>query len=193
MHAGLVTSPSRRHLSLVVALAAACLIPGAAAVASPAASCLPRPTADDRTAVLGGTTADDAEWVAAFGIDGRGIQLVCVDITLDGEEAASGVLGGPFLAGDDADEIVVSVLTTGLRAGPRWHVVRGTVTDDAARLEISIAGAEPIEAEIADVGPQTAWKWYAAVVPGGERGIPHVSATAYDGDGDVVAEGDSPF
>jgi hypothetical protein len=188
-----VTLPLGRRRALAVTLAAICLAPGAAGRAAPAENCLPRPTAEDRTAVLSGTADDGAAWSAAFGIDDRGIQLVCVDISLDGEDAASGVLGGPFRAGDADDEIVVSVLTTGVRNGPRWHVVRGTVTDAAERLELSIAGAEPIEAMIADVGPQTGWNWYAVVVPQQERGMPHVTATAYDADDEVVAEGAGPF
>ncbi len=143
--------------------------------------------------MLAGTTDDDAEWVAAFGIDDRGIQLVCVSIALDGEEAAQGVLGGPFEAAPDEDDIVVSVMTTGYRGGPRWHVLRGTVTEHATRVELSIEGADPIRAEIADTGPEDGWRWYAAVVAVDEPGIPHVTATAYDVDDDVIASGESPL
>ena len=176
-----------------LAIAAVCLLPAPRSLASAAENCLPRQTRDDRTAVLAGTTDDGADWVAGFGIDGRGIQLVCVRITLDGEEATSGVLGGPFEAAADDGDIVVSVLTTGYRGGPRWHVVRGTVTDDAERVELSIDGAEPIEAEMAETGPEVGWSWYAAVVPVDETGIPHVTATAYDAADDGIATGESPF
>jgi hypothetical protein len=174
-------------------IAAVCLLPAPRSLASAPESCLPRQTLDDHTAVLAGTTDDGAEWVAGFGIDGRDIQLVCVRITLEGEEATSGVLGGPFEAAPNDDDIVVSVLTTGYRGGPRWHVVRGTVTDDAERVELSIDGADPIEAEIAETGPDVGWSWYAAVVPADETGIPHVTATAYDADDDDIASGESPF
>jgi hypothetical protein len=195
VHAGGVTPPRRRiaGLALAAAIATAVASPAHSAPAPDPESCLPRPTIDDLTAVLGGTTTDDADWVAAFGIDDRGIQLVCVDIVVEGEDAASGVLGGPFNAPDRDDDIVVSVLTTGRRDGPRWHAVRGTVTEAAERLELSVEGGEPIEADIADIGPEPGWRWYAIVVPIDEPGIPHVTAIAYDADGDVVAEGESPF
>ena len=163
-----------------LAIAAVCLLPAPHSLASSPDSCLPRQTDDDHTAVLAGTTEDGADWVTAFGIDDRGIQLVCVRITLDGEEATSGVLGGPFEAAPNDDDIVVSVLTTGYRGGPRWHVVRGTVTDAAERVELSIDDADPIEAKIAETGPEPGWSWYATVVPADETGIPHVTATAYD-------------
>jgi hypothetical protein len=156
-------------------------------------SCLPRATLPDRTAVLGGVTDDGADWVTSFGIDELGIQLVCVDITVDGQDMTPGILGGPFLAANDPGEIVVSVLTTGVRGGPRWHVVRGTVTDAAERVEVSIAGGDPVEAQLADTGPEDGWHWYATAVPAGPLGIPHVTATAYDADGSVIATGESPF
>lgn len=186
---------SLRHRSAVaLVIAALGLAPGATSLASgPAESCLPRPTRDDRTVILGGTTADDADWTAAFGIDDRDIQLVCVDITVGGERSAPGVLGGPFLAADHPDEIVVSVLTTGLRAGPRWHVLRGTAPDNVERLELSVDGGEHVEAQIAEVGPEPGWNWYAVVVPEEHRGIPHVTATGYDAEDNVVAEGESAF
>jgi hypothetical protein len=171
------------------------LIPPSRGLAAPAAdSCLPRETLEDRTAVLAGTTDDGADWVAGFGIDERGIQLVCVGITLDGEEATRGVLGGPFEAAPDDDEIVVSALTTGYRGGPRWHALRGTVTDRAERVELSVDGAAPVDAEIAATGPENGWRWYAVVVPADDApGIPHVTAIAYNGDDEIVAEGDTPF
>jgi hypothetical protein len=177
-------------LLVVVAL---CLGSAPSALASPE-NCLPRETSADQTAVLAGITDDGADWVAGFGIDDRGIQLVCVSITLDGEEATPGVLGGPFRAAPDAGDIVVSVMTTGYRNGARWDVVRGTVTAAAERVEVSIDAADPVEAEIAGTGPEDGWSWYAAVVPADDApGIPHVTATAYDADDDAIATGDSPF
>jgi hypothetical protein len=187
-----VTRLRRSGVALVIA--ALGIAPGATALGSASAeNCLPRPTRADRTVVLSGIAADDAEWTAAFGIDDRGIQLVCIDIAVGGQESVLGVLGGPFLAADHPDEIVVSVLTIGLRAGPRWHVVRGAVPDSVERLELSVAGGDPIEADIADIGPERGWYWYAAVVPEERLGIPHVTATGYDAADDVVAEGESPF
>jgi hypothetical protein len=187
-------TPLRHRPAVALVFAALGLVPGATALASSSAeSCLPRPTLDERTVVLSGTTTDDADWTAAFGIDDRDIQLVCVDIVVGGEDSAPGVLGGPFLPADHPDEIVVSVLSTGFREGPRWHVLRGTVPDRVERLELSVDGGEPVEAEIADIGPDTGWNWYAAVVPEEHRGFPHVTATGYDADGKVVAEGESPF
>jgi hypothetical protein len=159
----------------------------------PPQNCLPRQTLTERTAVLGGTTDDGADWVAGFGIDERDIQLVCVDIDLDGEDVARGVLGGPFRAAEEDGTIVVGVMTAGVRGGPRWHVVRGTVTDEAERVEITIADREPVDALIADTGPEDGWHWYAIAVPAGELGIPHAMATAYDADGIEIATGDSPF
>lgn len=187
-------TPLRHRLAVALVIAALGLAPGATALASSAAeSCLPRPTLEDRTVVLSGTTTDGADWTAAFGIDERDIQMVCVEITVGGQDSAPGVLGGPFLAAEHRDEIVVSVLTTGLRAGPRWHVLRGTVADGVERLELSVDGGEPVEAEIAETGPDAGWKWFAAVVPEEHRGFPHVTATGYDADGNVVAEGESAF
>jgi hypothetical protein len=156
-------------------------------------SCLPRETVPEHTAVLGGVTVDGAEWVTAFGVDWRGIQLVCVDIIYAGEPATTGVLGGPFNAAATDDEIVVSVLTTGPREGPRWLVLRGAVTADAERIELSIAGAEPIEAQLADAGPENDWRWFATVVPVADSMHPHVTATAYDADDEEIATGESPF
>jgi hypothetical protein len=183
-----------RRSVLAVVIAALGVAHGATALASaPADNCLPRPMRAECTVVLSGTAADDAEWSAAFGIDDREIQLVCIDIAFGGQESVAGVLGGPFLAADHPDEIVVSVLTTGLRAGPRWHVVRGVVADSVARLELSVGGGDPIEAEIADIGPEPGWYWYAAVVPEERLGLPHVTATGYDAADDVVAEGESAF
>jgi hypothetical protein len=168
--------------------------PPSTSTASTPENCLPRDTLEDRTGVLGGTTSDGAEWVAAFGIDERGIQLVCVDLTLDGEEMTRGVLGGPFIAADETDEIVVDVLTAGVRGGPRWYVVRGTVTADAARIELSVDGGEPIEGQIAAAGPDDGWRWYAAAVPAPERTtFPDVAATAYDADDEPIAAGTSVF
>ena len=66
--------------------------------------------------MLGGTTSDGAEWVTAFGIDDRDIQMTCIDITVEGEAVAPGVLGGPFRAGSEPGEVVVSVLITKPRA-----------------------------------------------------------------------------
>lgn len=193
MHAGVVAID--RNLRAGAAfLAVLSLAPAGVGRAAPVENCLPRETRDDRTAVLSGTSTDDAEWVAAFGVDDRDIQLVCVRITVDGEQATRGVLGGPFDAAANDDEIVVSVLTTGFRFGPRWHVLRGTVTDAADRVELSIDGADPVEAEIADAGPEDGWHWYAVVVSAPEqRGFPHVSAVAYDADGELIADGESPF
>jgi hypothetical protein len=167
--------------------------PATSTVASTPENCLPRETLDERTAVLGGRTSDGAEWVAAFGIDDGGIQLVCVDLTLEGEEMTRGVLGGPFNAADEPDEIVVDVLTAGVRDGPTWYVVRGTVTDAAARIELAIDG-EPIDGQIADTGPEDRWRWYAAAVPAPERTtFPDVTATAYDTDDEPIATGASIY
>jgi hypothetical protein len=186
------TPPTLRAAALAAAVA--CLSTPSVHATTAAESCLPRQTDEARTAVLAGTTDDNAEWVAGFGIDDRDIQLVCVSITLDGEEATSGVLGGPFEAALEEGDIVVSVLTTGYRGGPRWHALRGTVSADADRLELSIDGAEPVEAEIATAGPALGWSWYAVVVPAAdEAGIPHVTATAYDVDDELIAIGESPF
>lgn len=156
-------------------------------------SCLPRETVPEHTAVLGGVTDDGAEWVTAFGVDDGGIQLVCVDITFAGEPATTGVLGGPFDAAETDDEVVVSVLTTGPREGPRWLVLRGAVTSAAERVELSIAGTEPIEAQLADAGPEDGWRWFATVVPVADSMHPHVAATAFDADGEEIATGESPF
>ena len=193
MHAWAVAAPQTLRTGALLVVVAMCLGSASSALASPE-NCLPRETSEDQTAVLAGITDDGADWVAGFGIDDRGIQLVCVRITLDGEDATPGVLGGPFRAAPDADDIVVSLLTTGFRNGVRWHVVRGTVTAAAERVELSIDGGEPIEAEIADAGPEDGWRWYATVVPADDApGIPHVTATAYDADDVGIATGDSPF
>jgi hypothetical protein len=187
---------------LLTVISASVLAPAAPALAAPPTtepqvtppeSCLPRETLPERTAVLGGTTDDDAEWVTGFGVDERGIQLVCVDIDVDGEDVVRGVLGGPFRAAADDGTIVVGVMTAGVRGGPRWHVVRGTVTDAAERVEVSIAGRQPVAAVLADAGPENGWRWYAIAVPAGELGIPHVTAAAYDADGIEIATGASPF
>jgi hypothetical protein len=190
MHDWPVPSPSILRAGALL-VAGLCLVPAPSASRSPA-NCLPRETSEERTALLAGTTDDGADWVAGFGVDDRAIQLVCVSIILDGEEATRGVLGGPFEAAPDDGDVVVSVLTTGYRGGPRWHVIRGTVTAAAERVELSIDGAEPIEAQIADTGPEQGWSWYAAVVPAGEPGIPHVTATAFDADEVVIATGEIP-
>ena len=176
-----------------VLLAVGCCVSAGHTLAVTAENCLPRETHDDRTAVLSGTTTDDAEWVAGFGLDNRDIQLVCVRITADGKQATRGVLGGPFNAAATDDEVGVAVMTTGYRLGQRWYVLRGTVTDAAERLELMIDGADPVEAEIADTGPEDGWRWYAIVVSAVDpRGFPHVAAVAYDADGAVIAEGESP-
>ena len=70
--------------------------------------------------------------------------------------------------------------------------MRGTVPAGADRLELAIDGRPPIDAHIAEVGPQDGWRWYGLVVPAPEAGIPHVVATAYDADDEVVASGESP-
>ena len=62
-----------------------------------------------------------------------------------------------------------------------------------AALLLRNDGGEPVEAEIADTGPDAGWNWFATVVPEERRGIPHVAATGYDADGYVVAEGESAF
>ena len=60
-------------------------------------------------------------------------------------------------------------------------------------LELTIDRADPVEAEIADTGPEDGWRWYAIVVSAPDpRGFPHVAAVAYDADGAVIAEGESP-
>ena len=156
-------------------------------------NCLPRATVPERTAILGGTTEDGAFWVTGFGEDERGIQMVCVDITFDGEPAAQGRIGGPFEAAADPSEMVVALMNVGRRAGPRWYVVRGTVTADAARVELSFDGAEPVEAELAATGPVDGWLWFALTVPHSGDGTPRVTATAYDTDDEPIATGENLF
>jgi hypothetical protein len=168
-------------------------VPDSTPVASLEDNCLPRPTVEEHTAVLRGTTDDDAVWVAGFGIDDRGIQMVCVDITFEGAPAANGRIGGPFDAADDPADIVVAVMNTGRAAGPRWYVVRGTVTADAVRVELSFDDAEPVEAELAATGPEPGWLWYALTVPNTGSRDPHVVATAYDANGWEVAAGEDVF
>jgi hypothetical protein len=160
---------------------------------APVENCLPRATVADRTAVLGGTTTDGASWVTAFGIDERGIQMVCVAITYEGSPALDGRIGGPFEPADDPGEIVVAVMNAGRAAGPRWYVVRGTVTADAVRVSLAIEDGAPLDVQLADAGPEPGWLWYALVVPHSGAHAPHVVATAYDEHDVPIATGEDLF
>ena len=143
--------------------------------------------------MLTGRTDDAADWMTGFGIDDRGIQMVCVDITVDGETVVDGRIGGPFLAGTEPTEVVVAFMNAGRAEGARWYVVRGTVPAAAARLELSFDRSDPVEAQIATVGPEDGWRWYAAVVPHSGSRNPEIVAVAYDPENAPLAMGVDVF
>lgn len=166
---------------------------GLAATVAADPGCLPRPTAADHTAILGGVTDDGASWTAGFGEDETGIQMVCVTVTDDGHELVNGLIGGPFEPAESSLRMTVGVMDAGVRDGRRWNIVRGAVTDRADSVAISIDGADPVEAELASAGPADGWLWFAIAVAQVTRGFPKVRTAAYDADGGLVATGHDPW
>lgn len=78
------------------------------------------------------------------------------------------------------------------RDGSSVTVLAGDVPDAAARVVVSLNG-EPIDGELADVGPEPGRRWFAAGFYHERSAIDHkIEAVAYDADGNPIASGAQP-